>query len=359
MDVNEQMTIKLYTEDNHAPPSMWRSNLIMPLKAHWGDGTLWDKDAVAYLREVFTLVDTIREADIVALPLAWNYYAHQGRVHLATDLAARAARFNKLVMVWSEGDNGARIPFDNVLLLQYSIEHSKRRPYEYARAPFSRDYAALHLNGVIPYRPKPPKPLVGFCGQAVAPRPWLIRARNLYRNAEARLKTVYFDPPTLTLPVNFRADVLRRLDASAAVNTRFIVRDNYGGGQRDQTAVMEYVNNLRDTDYTVCMRGWGNYSIRFCETLSMGRIPVFVDTDCSLPFDFQLDWRQYCVWVDSEQLDTIGEQVAAFHARLSPGEFTDLQRDCRRVWEEYLTQEQYYRRFHAHLVDAGIPVRAP
>jgi hypothetical protein len=61
--------------------------------------------------------------------------------------------------------------------------------------------------------------------------------------------------------------------------------------------------------------------------------------------------------VDSDQLDTIGEQVVAFHDRLSPSEFTDLQRECRRMWEEYLTQEQYYRRFYTHLVDAGIPVQ--
>jgi hypothetical protein len=350
------MTIRIYTEDNHAPRSEWRNNLILILKAFWGDGTDWDRDSVAYLRDHFALTDTISDADVVTLPMAWNYYVSRQKIRLALDLAARADRFGKRVMIWSEGDNSARIPFENILLFQYSLQRSRRRRFEYARTPFTRDYAALYLGSQIAYRPKPDKALIGFCGQAAIDRPMLIRLRNLARNLEARFKTVYFDPPPLGLPVNFRADVLRRLDESRDVSTRFIVRSGYSGRQSDQAVVDEYIRNLHDTDYTVCMRGWGNYSIRFPETLSMGRIPVFVDTDCVLPYDFRIDWKQYCVWVDESDLDRIGEIVAAFHARLSPSEFTDLQRECRRLWEENLTQERFFSHFQTHFQDAGISV---
>lgn len=350
------MTIRIYTEDNHAPRSDWRNNLILILKAFWGDGTDWDRDSIAYLRDYFTLTASIADADVVALPMAWNYYVNRQKVRLALDLAARADRFGKHVMVWSEGDNGARVPFENLLLFQYSIQRSRRRRFEYARTPFTRDYAAVYFSGRIEYRPKSPKPIIGFCGQAAIDRPWLIRLRNWARNLQARLQTVYFDPPPLTLPTAFRAEVLRRLEASPQVTTRFIIRSGYSGRQSNPAVVDEYVRNLHDTDYTVCMRGWGNYSIRFPETLSMGRIPVFIDTDCALPYDFRIDWKQYCVWVDESELDHIGEIVAAFHARLSPSEFTDLQRECRRVWEEYLTQPQFFRHFHLYLEDARIPV---
>jgi hypothetical protein len=350
------MKIRIYTEDNHAPSSDWRNNLILILKAFWGDGTDWDRESIAYIRDYFAFADTIGGADIVALPMAWNYYVSRQKIRLALDLAERADRFGKRVMIWSEGDNSARIPFENIMLFQYSIQRSRRRRFEYARTPFTRDYAAIYLNNQIAYRPKPDKPLIGFCGQAASKRPWLIWLRNLARNLEARFKTVYFDPPPLGLMVNFRAKVLRRLQSSPLVSTRFIIRSSYGGRQTDQAAVDEYVRNLHDTDYTVCMRGGGNYSIRFPETLSMGRIPIFVDTDCVLPYDFKIDWKQYCVWVDEADIDRIGEIVAAFHERLSPSEFTDLQRECRRIWEEYLTQPQFFKHFYTHFEDARIPV---
>ena len=348
------MKIHIYTEDNHAPRSDWRNNLILILKAFWGDGTDWNRDSVAYLREHFALVDTISQADVAALPMAWNYYVKRQKIRLALDLAERADRLGKYVMIWSEGDNSAHIPFENIILFQYSIQRSQRRRFEYARTPFTRDYIAQHFKGQLTLRRKPDKPVIGFCGQAKTNHPWLIYLRNLARHLQAKLTRVYFDPPPLGLPVKFRAGVLRRLKKSPEVITRFIIRSDYSGRQTDPTAVDEYVRNLHETDYTVCMRGWGNYSIRFPETLSMGRIPIFVDTDCVLPYDFKIDWKKYCVWVDQNDIDRIGEIVAEFHAQLSPSEFTDLQRECRRIWEEYLTQPQFFKYFHTHFEDAHI-----
>ncbi len=357
------MMIRIFTDPQHAPASDWRNHLILILKAHWGDGTDWDRDSIAYLRADFALTDDITAADIVALPLSWNYYVARGKIDLARALAAQAARAGKWIAVWSEGDHHARLPFENALLFQYDLRRSRRRDerrhiYEYARSPFTLDYPALYLNGQIAVREKSAKPLIGFCGHAQTSDAWKIRARNVYRHLQARLKTVYFDPPPLRLAVDFRAAILRRLTTSPHVETNFIIRDDYGGKQHNTDAVREYVENLRDTDYTVCMRGWGNYSIRFCETLSMGRIPIFIDTDCALPYDFKLDWKQYVVWVDERDLDHIGERVADFHARLSPGDFVALQHECRRVWTDYLTQATYYRQFGAHLQHAGIPVSA-
>ena len=96
-------------------------------------------------------------------------------------------------------------------------------------------------------------------------------------------------------------------------------------------------------------RGTGNFSMRFYETLCLGRIPIFVDTDCVLPYDFSLDWKQHCVWIDRSEIPFIAEKVADFHAALSPDDFIDLQRGNRELWEERLSTEGFYSHFYEHL----------
>ena len=83
----------------------------------------------------------------------------------------------------------------------------------------------------------------------------------------------------------------------------------------------------------------GNFSHRLYETFICGRIPIFVNTDCVLPFDGLthspgIDWKRYMVWCEESEVHAIGDIVADFHARLTPEAFLELQRDGRRLWEE-------------------------
>jgi len=112
---------------------------------------------------------------------------------------------------------------------------------------------------------------------------------------------------------------------------------------------LEYVNNLLASDYVVCMRGAGNFSVRFYEALSLGKIPVFIDSDCILPYDFAVHYRDYCVWVPYEERHGAARIVAQFHARLSPAEFTARQEQCRALWVNRLSRDGFYSHFREHL----------
>jgi hypothetical protein len=105
------------------------------------------------------------------------------------------------------------------------------------------------------------------------------------------------------------------------------------------------------SDYVLCARGTGNYSYRLYEALSLGRIPVFVDTDCVLPYDFAIDWPSYGVWIDRRSVKHIGERVAEFHAGLSDEGFMELQRRCRLLWEEYLSPLGFFSKFRLHFME--------
>jgi hypothetical protein len=104
-----------------------------------------------------------------------------------------------------------------------------------------------------------------------------------------------------------------------------------------------------NSDYILCARGKGNFSFRLYETLSCGRIPVFINTDCVLPYDFEINWKEFCVWVEEEDIDSIAKRVAEFHNALTPEGFTAIQRKCRKLWEDRLSPEGFFANFHKHL----------
>lgn len=140
-----------------------------------------------------------------------------------------------------------------------------------------------------------------------------------------------------------------------------VLRESGGGGAwqafdaaRWQTSRREFLENMRESDYVLCTRGDGNWSVRLYEALSMGRIPVVVDTDLVMPYDFLLPWRDYGVWIDRSQVPEIGRHVAEFHERIGDDGFEEHQRACRRLWEDYLSPLGFFRNFHRHLEVAGV-----
>src|SRR5439155_22282233 len=146
------------------------------------------------------------------------------------------------------------------------------------------------------------------------------------------------------------------LVSSPDVATNFIVRDKFWASALDQhssggtrrEARREYVQNIVDSNYLLCVRGAGNFSYRLYETLSCGRIPLFVNSDCVLPFQSEINWKDYCVWVDEKDVDRVGEIVAAFHDSLTNRQFLDLKRECRELWEDYLSPEGVFWNLYKH-----------
>ena len=100
--------------------------------------------------------------------------------------------------------------------------------------------------------------------------------------------------------------------------------------------------------YSLCVRGAGNYSARFYEALAMGRIPVLVNTDCILPLDDEIDWKQHCIWVEDYELDNIINKIDIFHRKVSEDEFRSLQNLNRQLWKEKLTYDGFYKSFKSN-----------
>jgi len=354
------MKLKLYTDQSHYVPEHRSRYLTSILKALWNDLTLAERRRIYGVRaDLFELVDTVAAADVCWLPMIWNYYLDHNRVEQAKQLAQRARKAGKEIIVWSEGDRGARVPIENAVVFQYTIAQSRRTRREYAIAPTFDDNVAIYLDGQPCFRHKTDRPVVGFCGQAaghaIKQVVWI--ARNLWRWGKYRLNLEKYEPAPIYPPTLLRSKVLNRLSHSALVETNFVIRDRYRGGvvsaqeQADPYNPVKkaFIDNLNASDYVVCVRGTGNWSKRFYEALNWGRIPVFINTDCVLPYDFAVDWKQYCVWVEPREIPFVAQKIADFHAALSPSDFLDLQQACRQLWLERLSVDGFYQHFAEHL----------
>lgn len=175
---------------------------------------------------------------------------------------------------------------------------------------------------------------------------------TLARNAAHHLRILNDEPQTVYPAALLRDRVLGMLERTAQVDTLFVRRERYQAGaasdEERQRVRQQFLANVRDTDYTVCVRGTGNFSQRLYEVVALGRIPIFVDTDCILPFEHVIDWKTYCVWVDQREIEDLPERVAKFHAGLTPAGFAALQQACRALWEEYLSFSGFFTHFEEH-----------
>ena len=315
---------------------------------------------IYYAEDKLVRVNALQEADLCFLSMDWDYYLQHEQVADALRFAAEARAAGKWVGVWAGGDFEKIIPIENAILFQPGLNRSRRRQPKYAfEVPaFVRDYVEVYKDGKLPIRQKQEKPRIGFCGQAAGRLPglmvWLakglqLRALHLVgRSAEV--------PPPWSPPWRLRGRVLRLLAESPLVETDFIIRNRYRAGVRSKQerddpwhpTNVEFVNNIFNTDYTVCIRGGGNFSKGLYETLCCGRIPIFVDTDSVLPYDFAVDWKRYCVWIDKSEVPFIAEKVADFHASLSAEDFENLQVQCRQLWLDRLSKQGFFNHFHEH-----------
>ncbi|MCC6176359.1 MAG: exostosin family protein [Chloroflexi bacterium] len=333
----------------------------------------------AYLRLAPSLVSLtgVEAADLAVLPMPWeDVRKDRAARHLADDFVRYARDHGCRAALFFINDSTEHVPYDDVLIFRTSYYKSRAKPLELAQPSWNEDYLEKYFGGQLPLRQKAERPVVGFCGYAgpLAPtngaspvtRPLKMRLRRLLTDTADRLG--------LRKTLAPRARALQVLWGSTRVDANFIIRDQFLGPaviqKKAKTADVaarirrEFIDNMAGSDYIICSRGYGNYSRRFYESLSAGRIPIFVDTDCGLPFDFALDWKRYTVWVDGKDVDRVDEIVADFHADLSPDDFAEMQLRCRDVWKSMLSPEGFFGRLRTPLdyvngLQTGAPARQP
>jgi hypothetical protein len=359
-------TLKMYTDAAYKPDALPHAPILYPF---WGapTGDARSPTGGRYDRFVeegrsFLELVPLELADVAVLPVAWEHVEGDPEAEalaLALAFAAAATDAGVPVVVFYIADSTERVPLDGAVVFRTSLMRSQRAPNERAMPALSVDLRQ-ELGGSSAERTWRERPVVGFCGYAPGAEQ-LRRPRAIARAVRRRVRVARGE---LAEGIYARARALHALGSSRRIQLNAIVRDAFWAGAVPATgepdyelmsvARGEFVQNIADSDYVLCARGGGNFSYRLYETMSAGRIPVFIDTDCVLPFEEELDWRSLCVWVDAAEVDQVGDAVAEEHLRLGPDGFAERQRTCRRVWEDLLSPAGFFRNFWRALPTAEL-----
>jgi len=298
--------------------------------------------------DLFAYEPDLNQADVCLLTYQWPYYVKQNRIDEAEAEVRAAKDAGKPMVVFSGGDYPARMPFRDVILFESAGYRSDPGYLYHSASPtILRDYLNDYCGGQLRLREKQVEPVVGFCGQAsnsVAQTAWRSLRRST-RDLKFRLGLSKLEPPPFET-TSFRGRVLRAFD-KPGIRTNYLARRQYQAGKSSEMTThsqekLDFVNNILDSDYTLCMRGGGNYSVRFYETLSLGRVPIFIDTDCLLPFQDEIDYQAIFPWIDAKDLPHAAEILLDFHAKLSNDDFKTLQTTCRYLWLKHMTADGFF-----------------
>ena len=221
-------------------------------------------------------------ADVAIFPLDWKHVVSSpdGLQRATAFVDAAHAAGKPSVFFWAS-DSTDRFPLEDAVVFRPSLFRSRRRRGEFALPGFHEDMLD-HVGGGLPLRTWQSRPIISFCGHAVEePTASGLAGRIRRVLGDARRGAAVWAGKPLRADIFVRRDALDRLSAQSAVDTNFVMRDEYGGVaafyphfDRDlwNRLRSEYVANMVDSDYVLCTRGHGNYSYRPSEAPSLGAL---------------------------------------------------------------------------------------
>ena len=344
--------LRLFTAFDEIPEGCAPAQILFPFT-----GTQVAHDGFdCWVRDGADLVELVGASDahVAALPFSGEALLDPPGSRL-DDVRRRARSFvskasehglKTLVMVHADTDDPVPLPQDDILVLRHSMRGSRRRSNEWSLPAWHEDLLARYCGGSVALLPWTDRPQVGFCGLAAS------TAMPITRRAKLALRRA-LRPLGIDIPHNdgtwLRQAAMHVCSSAPGLATSFIVRGGYYGGPpraeetRRAREREEYVENHVRCGYALCVRGWGNFSFRFFEALSLGRVPVLIDTDCVLPLEDELDYDEFVVRVPDDALATLPVRVEAFHRALDDRSFSALQSRIRAVWLRHLSPLGFYR----------------
>lgn len=309
----------------------------------------------------FCLVNNPIDADWIIIPLFITELSNkEGRKYIrrVSDLARKT---EKPLGLFSNSDFIIDLEVDNAYLFTPGSYRSKPfqidLPATLNEDPYQKwiggDWSPLLYNS---------KPSVGFCGQATL-HP-LKAFKDFYTFTKAKILNksglTLSNPGAIFLPAFQRARLLKLLEKDSRFATDFILRRQYKGGsvtkEQNFQVESEFYNNICNNLFTVCLRGMGNYSVRFYQTLAMGRIPILIETDCNISYeDFnQLD--KIIPVIPYSQRNKITDIVYEYFVNKTPEELALTQSKCRQIWLEYYTKEGLVKYIHKSM-NGKLPIQ--
>lgn len=301
----------------------------------------------AYMQLADPIVEIVhnpKDADFVLLPHDWKFSIRQH--NYIENFISYARSLNKKMIIFAHGDNPELIDIPDAYFFLTSQYEWRHKTNEIIMPGHVED---LLPSRKLTLREKFQKPTVSFCGWADLP--------NLSLKIKSFIKNLRFDLLAIVnfnskykhrkQGVFFRKKAIQYLESSKAINTRFIIRTAYSGNVKSAKIDMgqarkEYIDSIRESDYVLTPKGDGNYSLRFYEALSMGRIPILIDTSVVLPLEDSINYDDFVLRIQTKDIPNIANIVRRHYDSLDQEAFISIQKKARAIFEEHLRIDVFF-----------------
>ena len=99
-----------------------------------------------------------------------------------------------------------------------------------------------------------------------------------------------------------------------------------------------FVNVTANSKFALCPRGYGLNSFRLYEAMQLQTIPVIITNDRYLPWEDELNWEEFSVFIGENQIPYIPEVLAGF----SDEQVETMRTRLMEVYEEYFSLDGVY-----------------
>lgn len=335
--------IKIFTNKFFLKPQFRRQIFPILLDIHF----LKNKDVL----DIYSLVDDIKNADIAVFPIEFSNAILKHKFEVEKFL--KESKKQRLpIWVYTGGDFGYTLSDDNIYNFRLGGFKSKLNSKTIIMPSFLPDPYSKILKQNFKTISKTEQPSIGFVGHANKSLLKFIAEYKGYlkNNLVKILKTKKRDYQSFFPSSHERYFCLMRFKKNQEINSNFILRKRYRAGAKTQEdrirTTQEFYENIYQNQYTFCMRGGGNFSVRFYETLAVGRIPILLDTDCRLPLYENIDWKKHTLIVDYKDRKNIDEKILEYHKSISNDQFIKIQENNRLLWKEQLNRVSFFKQIH-------------
>jgi hypothetical protein len=310
--------------------------------------------------------DKLESAQYIVFPVfyevlfEYSEYEYQKNGIIQEDIVRAKEHFYKLIqlvkstkqylVLFYYRDPEVFYNYENVIFFQTSGRKSQKPLNVFGLPAFCNDVLAYLDTNVIQLRTKQNTPSVSFQGLS-APLKLSFRD-NLANSFNKNFKVILGNRQ---IPIYYpdgyliRRQAMLNLKSNKAIKCDFVTNATKENFATEQEYKLSFIQNMLSCDYGLCVRGFGNYSYRLYEVLSMGRIPVFVNTDCILPFEGFVQWGSHMLEVQESELNDIDKKLLEYHASIHPDDFLQKQLDNRNLWEEYLSFSGFFKKLPEYI----------
>jgi hypothetical protein len=206
------------------------------------------------------------EADFILVPHNWHWIRYNSEY---LNYLKTLSGVTPIIMV-NTGDASPKCDFPNTIQLRFFL-HPGEEKYNKIIVPVPTAPRKFRI------RDWSTKPSISFMGYVPSLTPGSILANNL-RGLKRPIKNSPF--------LNRKIGTKKLQLLGRQYNVDVTIRKNYSllkSNPNFKELDLEFQNSLDTSDYILCPRGFGNYSIRFYESLSAGATPILIESDSDFP----------------------------------------------------------------------------